>query len=411
MHNIKFFGIVLLTFCIILMSDPGKLVSLESGKENNRNLVVNQKTDEIVIPLDKRFIDAASLPVVNLFLNNQGPFSFLVDTGATGNLISPLVAQQLGIKGQSELPVGSSNDIVVKAKEDKLQNIRIGKTELKDKQVYITNLPDGLPIQGLLGGGLFDQFIVKIDYANKRISLFDRQKFKYTGIGTTLPLVFLGTTKIPMIKLSLDGYNGNFLLDTGFAGGLSLNPNFVKNNRLLERYRKRVNVIVGQNIAGDVKAWNTRSEKIELGNTFINNAIISLSDAPINPNLKSRKDDGRVGNEILSQFNIIIDYQNKRAIFEKNINYGKPSIFNLIGLITKRSGQTIAIIDVIPNSNAARLGIQPGNTILAINDRSVQQLDPFQSRMLLRRPAKSIKLKVQSNKGSRDLNIELKDAI
>jgi C-terminal processing protease CtpA/Prc len=185
----------------------------------------------------------------------------------------------------------------------------------------------------------------------------------------------------------------------------------VKNNRLLEKYQKRVNAIVGQNLAGDIKDWTTRSKKIELGSISINNSIISLSDAPINPNQKSRKDDGRVGNEILSQFNIIIDYSSKRAIFEKNTNYGKPSIFTLTGILANHSGKTMTIIDVIPNSNAAKLGVQAGDKILAINNRSIQQLDVFQSRMLLRQPAKSIKLKVKSKQATRDLDIELKDAI
>lgn len=115
------------------------------------------------------------LILIEVSVNNQGPFSFVVDTGATFTVLSPETAQKVGldpISGVKDAGHGVGGQVQVSLVS--LESLRVGETEVKDLKVAImdlTNLKQILgDLDGVIGYNFLSKFRVTIDYPQQVIS-------------------------------------------------------------------------------------------------------------------------------------------------------------------------------------------------------------------------------------------------
>jgi predicted aspartyl protease len=113
-----------------------------------------------------------SLVVVPVFLNGQGPFRFLLDTGATHSILSNAVADQLKIPAGSSgalITAGGSVPVTVRVIEVvQIGSVRIGKTTIAVSDAEILRT---LRVDGIIGADYLKQFRISIDYAHHQLSL------------------------------------------------------------------------------------------------------------------------------------------------------------------------------------------------------------------------------------------------
>jgi predicted aspartyl protease len=113
-----------------------------------------------------------SLVVVPVFLNGQGPYRFLLDTGATHSILSTAVAEQLKIPTGSSgalITAGGSVPVTVRVIEVvQIGPVRIGKTTIAVSDAEILRT---LHIDGLIGADYLKQFRISIDYAHHVLSI------------------------------------------------------------------------------------------------------------------------------------------------------------------------------------------------------------------------------------------------
>jgi predicted aspartyl protease len=113
-----------------------------------------------------------SLVVVPVFLNGQGPFRFLLDTGATHSILSNAVAAQLKIPAGSSgalITAGGSVPVTVRVIEVvQIGSVRIGKTTIAVSDAEILRT---LRVDGIIGADYLKQFRISIDYAHHQLSL------------------------------------------------------------------------------------------------------------------------------------------------------------------------------------------------------------------------------------------------
>ena len=145
-------------------------------------------------------------------INGQGPFRFLVDTGATQTIMGEKVATKLGLKKiATNVMFGVGGEGKVEAPMFRADSIKVGEVTVRNIAMGTMDNPLlDLIMDGVLGPSLLSDFVVTIDYAKSQIELSK----KAPTTGTAIPVwCFSGLLMVPV---DVNGkFKGNFLIDTG----------------------------------------------------------------------------------------------------------------------------------------------------------------------------------------------------
>lgn len=145
-------------------------------------------------------------------INGQGPFRFLIDTGATQTVLTPKVATKLGLqKIATNIMFGVGGAGKVESPIYRADSLKVGDVTVKDLPLgTIANPLLELFLDGILGPTLLADFLITMDYPRNQIEL----SRKAPEGGTVIPAWFL--SGLLLIPADVNGkYKGNFLIDTG----------------------------------------------------------------------------------------------------------------------------------------------------------------------------------------------------
>jgi predicted aspartyl protease len=115
------------------------------------------------------------LLILPVKINNQGPFTFALDTGASSSVISPILAQRLGLPRGMDVPMlgASGATTAYLTTVDSLsfagavnRNLTLATGDFFDALSQST----GTRIDGILGFNSFQNLTLTIDYPNSRLS-------------------------------------------------------------------------------------------------------------------------------------------------------------------------------------------------------------------------------------------------
>ena len=135
-----------------------------------------------------RFADRVPFIIAEAMVNGKGPFSFLIDAGATITTITEQTADALGLyrkaSGQRKALSGSFAGVIMDlARADSVQ---VGAAEARDINVGVHNLTPlshgiGTPIDGIIGYNFMKDYRVIIDYLRRQIT-FKGSAARFGGI-------------------------------------------------------------------------------------------------------------------------------------------------------------------------------------------------------------------------------------
>lgn len=166
------------------------------------------RTPDVVMTMDDEF-RRLTVPV---FINGQGPFAFIVDTGANRSLISSEVAQAL------QLPAGRTVTLHgieggEAAQTAKVASFKVGAREAKGIEVAMV-AGANLAADGLLGvDGLKDQRLV-LDFANKQLMIEPSRATANAG-KTAVMKARKRFGQLTVVDTDLGGQKVNVFIDTG----------------------------------------------------------------------------------------------------------------------------------------------------------------------------------------------------
>lgn len=333
----------------------------------------NIKRDAIGFKLVKNLI------VIPIFINEKGPFNFILDTGVDPLVItdsSIVDASQLTnlrrvkINGNGEgdeITAYISSNISTKVGEGYAQHVP---TVILKKDIFNLSSHLGMKIHGLIGYSFFNSFIVKINYSQSRL-LFSlpqtRKKIKWDKldleffdnkpyINVDLQVPDLGKIKAKLIvdcgashALSLESYNeGVFPLPT---------PSFQAN--------------LGVGLGGKINGSIGRISSIKLGDFNLKNVLTSFPNyGDVAAKAKQKQRTGNLGADILRKFTVIFDYQDGAMYLKKNSHYGEVFEHDMSGIeifVDDKQFSRVFISRVEPASPAEKAGILANDEILSIN--------------------------------------------
>jgi predicted aspartyl protease len=289
-----------------------------------------------------------------VFNNTQGA-ALMVDTGASGLLISRAVAERAGLKSIARTQIGGIGDkgpqggYIARA-----DSIRIGPLEFRDCMVEVTDRKDILDMAGVIGTDVFSSYLVTLDYPMLKFllsplpprpsdtpgaaaSLNTSGDDHLAGIGTPSP----GQSPEPedrYVSPTMQNYapafrsghllilptilNGKtqrlFLMDTG-AFSSSISPEAA---RAVTKVRGGAPLRI-QGASGEVAKLST-SDKIVLAFAGIeqqNNDLISFDTSALSKGA-GLEVSGLLGATVLRQLTIHIDYRDGLIKFDYDPHHG-----------------------------------------------------------------------------------------
>jgi len=171
--------------------------------------------------------------LVKVWINNSGPYSFAIDTGAGATIISKRVAAEsrIALAGTSRVSLsGLSGADGAEGREASLRNLAIGARDniLPGKGLVIVT--DALPpdLDGVLDPTeSYWPLGYTLDLPNDTISAFDPRETPLRGLsaplgGAIVQWLFDASSRRPFISLNAER---RALLDTGSGFGLGINEN------------------------------------------------------------------------------------------------------------------------------------------------------------------------------------------
>jgi len=157
-------------------------------------------------------------PAIEVMVNGQGPFVFAIDTGARGlaRADSSLVERlKLPTVGQVQAGDGSgrsrSMDVV------RLDSIAFGGVQFNDVRAATRDYnlaPNSPKVDGILGFDLFSEFLLTLDYPNKRVRLERGELPQPDGAEV---LGYKSDGGMAVVELVLGGRKLKGVIDTGNA--------------------------------------------------------------------------------------------------------------------------------------------------------------------------------------------------
>lgn len=336
----------------------------------------------------------------------------LVDTGGA-NMVTPSVAQELGLKGRGDIRGHGVGKRSVRVQVAKVRQLRLGRRVTLRKQIFyivpLTGLSaaEGTRVSGLIGFQVFKRFVVRINYARRRITLIQPDRFNPAKAGVAIPFTYSGHD--PQINGSLDGIKGSFTIDTGSRGPLTLWAPFVARHDLLKRYKTTPLTVVGWGVGGTASARVSRARVLKLGPITLYNPVVELSTSDVGA-AGNREVSGDIGGEILKRFTVTFDYAHNLLYIKANSDSKSPMHYDRSGMWINRARGGFLVEFVMPGGPAANAGLKRGDLITAVNHQSASQLPLYRLRTMLRdgAPGTTVKLAVDVGGKRRHMDLVLR---
>jgi predicted aspartyl protease len=262
------------------------------------------------------------LILVPACVSGQGPFQFIVDTGAGTCLLSPELAQRLRIKTTATKEgMGAGGKITVSL--GRVDSLTIGDAKVQKAQVGITDevynlcAAVGAKIDGVIGYNYLKEFCLTVDYqaAALRLEQSDSKHSRSPGAGFSEVGFQLAHPSKPLILVSaLANKRGpyQFVLDTGASTTLG------SAELARELGLKSVTSPELCGAGGKLQASLDTLESLELGTARCEQLQVAVVDflSPMSRTVGARLD-GIVGYNFLKRYRITVDYPKGTVRFEE----------------------------------------------------------------------------------------------
>lgn len=157
-------------------------------------------------------------PYVMVTINGRGPYRFIIDTGTGADvLITPELAGELGLSPVAEStlsdPTGQGRQ---KVPVIELNSIELAGVEFNNVDaIEHTIISEAGETQGLLGFPLFRDYLLTLDFPNRRVSL---STGSLTADGEQAVLPFRLGAEVPVVMITVGGESVEAQLDSGGVG-------------------------------------------------------------------------------------------------------------------------------------------------------------------------------------------------
>lgn len=278
-----------------------------------------------ILEIERERYDRMTVPVT---IKGQGPFDFLIDTGAQATVLSRALADEL------QLHERKMATLVGMASVQRVETTPIEDFTLGSRSFYIRQAPvvEGVNIgdaDGILGLDSLQNQRVLLDFNKRRIAVADAEQL---GGNRGYEIVVKARQRLGQLIITsarLDGITVDVIVDTGAQGS-------VGNLALLERVRRNralgdteMTDINGITLGGVVRV----GRELQLGRASVQNFPILFADSrPFHSLGLAERPALILGMSELKLFRrVAIDFKTRRVLFDLPPDVAMQVRFNAMG--------------------------------------------------------------------------------
>jgi predicted aspartyl protease len=328
----------------------------------------------------------AHLTTVDAFINGNGPYKVVLDTGAGVTVLDNDLVKtlNLSIVGTSEIESPMGEEPIV-ADSLQVRSIEIGDAVIKDAPAVAMELRDTFgPLEApdaIVSAASFEGFLITIDYPNNVVHVREGQLPPADGRRV---LDYSSTSVVPVIPLIIAGETVQVAIDTGAPSAFVMPTDFISALPL-----ESEPAVAGHGRTVDASfdiLSSTLRGTISIGDIVFENPTVTFSEPVRQPH---------VGMEVLCRYAITIDRTNRRIMFDQSqsapesgspvqrvIRMGGSKSYGI--MLSGLSGDVLEVRGVEEGLAAAEAGLKSGDRIIAINGRLVKSLSNDERIGLLR---------------------------
>lgn len=321
-----------------------------------------------------------NLIIIPIYINEKGPFNFILDTGVNPMIITdPSLKESLKVEYPRPIKIsgygnfdgidaflGATSVSVGDAAAESIPTVFL-KEDILSLSGFV-----GKKIYGLIGYNFFNSFIVKINYSTKSLKFVSPLK-KIKLKGEKIPFELIENKPYVLLDIEQPGLGAKkikALVDCGASHAISLEtwegqpfpkPDFTMSANL------------GHGLTGQVQGRMGRVSTLKLGQFKFTDVLSNYPEYNID-SLKNKDRNANLGAEILSRFNTIYDYQNRCMYIKKNEKFSRIFEHDMSGIELYAEGgpPSRTIINRIePGSPAELAGLKEGDEVISINFKKI----------------------------------------
>lgn len=308
---------------------------------------------------------------------NGKPLSFMFDTGFSGSFVVDDSVNLGKATGKMRL-----RDFVGEFEADtvKLQSVKLGAKSIDPKEMEAVVQPVDYSFSysthcdGIMGFEVVRDSVVEINFQRSRFVFHPRSldisKRVADGKRTfLLKMLPIGHSSIELEAVASNGKKMVLALDTGNSFFATTHRDVLERVGLWSADRKPAFMKSSFVASGAVDSWHKKMENVQIFGVPVPVSYWDILDLPSS----SAEHDGTVGFGFLKNFNITIDYERRRVWMENftgvvgNEPEGEPGF---AAAYSERS-KKVFVVDVAPDSPAAKAGVQEGDVVLSIDGKEL----------------------------------------
>jgi len=384
--------------------------------QNNFNFIGNTDKQTISFKL------LSNLIVLPIEVNGK-ELNFILDSGVGQTVLFNLNPQDsILLKNEEAIKLkGLGKNDAIDAIVSKGNRFKLNNIISSDQKLYVVSNDNfdlsskmGITIHGIIGYQLLKDFVVKINYSNRRITFIESENFEYSDCKKCESFNLEFYRLKPFVNVGVKLYeNSNkitpvkLLIDSGGSDAMWLfentHPDIISPTNFF-------NDFLGEGLSGSVYGKRTRINSIVLGSFELKKPTVSYPDSTsVAQALHFKKRNGSLGAVILKRFVVTFDYKKAKIYLKKGSGFKEPFRYNMSGIelvyngkiLVKEKGAilpnnqsnqvtnntvtleysykflfkpTYKIQKVQPGSPAADAGILPGDILIKINGKYTYDL-------------------------------------
>ena len=315
-----------------------------------------EPTVEAVEPAEaERFVMPRGRVVVSVWINEVGPYPFLVDTGGALNVVDAPLAEFLGLVPDEDKPKAVDGLEVWKTQA---LSLRVAGRTVPAKTLLVADLAPleeqlGFRVAGILGNrALPGQFV--LDFGGRRFI-----PGKGAGEGrATVPLRFEGGSG-PLVAGRVNETAQRFVIDTSFGGVAALPRSLAEELGLLSEGTARLSLMGGKGVPG---ALQVRVPSVIVGEAKVADPLCVVDDGA-----------ARLGTGFLKHFRVAMDFEaGTLALIPLQEKVVEDPPVTGVGLGLNRRTNGLWSVRVAESSPAQEAGVQSGDRILKIDGHPME---------------------------------------
>lgn len=351
--------------------------------------------------------------IVSVVFNNVFPLRFIFDTGAEYTILSKReITDLLQVDYHKRFTLQGA-DLSTELYAYLARDISLSVGNMRQSKRNILVLEDdyfrfeefsGVQVHGILGADFFRSFVVRINYKKQVISLIAPEVFRLPrhSDAREVPMEMVRNKPYLQVPVHISGdttVNSKLLMDTGASLALLL---YTNTHPMLGLPPKVIPSNIGMGIGGFLEGYLGRIADLSIAQYSFNQVVTNFQELPdLVDTTTTASRNGILGNQLLQQFEIILDYPHERLYLSQSGGLKSKMAHDHSGLVMIATGASLnqfTVFQILANSPAARVGLYPGDILKRINGipaslMSLQDVNAF----LQRKPGRTIKLQVERN--------------